>query len=514
VLAGSTAAIGSEPVQAVTPSRVRWSQFRIAHVLLIVVCIGYVGLIAVRTSQSLLPTWDEVVYASQVARDVPAAVYTEPRSRGMSLLMAPIASFTSSIFALRVFLSLLAGVAMYVAFRPWLTALQPHGRKAMLVPAVAAALFASLWSTVLYGTMIYPNLWLAFALVAGAGFYCLAMQRQRPALVVLVAIAASFAIASLLRPTDSVAAAAPLVLVAVVWRTRRWVAPAGAVAGGLVIGWGVWFVEAFVLFDGPFQRLRGGSDLNEGGPTWSLPRHLDAIDGPRLLCRPHEVCEGFWLPASLWWLLLPLTVVVGVLAARRAGWGTPSIVAVACGAGVALQYFVLIDYANARFLQPTYALLAIPAAAVLLWLVAMPSTTRGRVVALSLCGAGLVGHLATQQVSLKDNQDVLLDVSRSLGSAQRILAEEHNVTAPCLVVGQSAVSLGYMLHCRSDHATENTLSGRESLITEAMDAGEDVAVRISADAAVPEFMSDWRRVELPGSSYVAYLPPPATGANQ
>lgn len=488
------------------PRRFAWSDFRVSHAFLIAVCIGYVVLIGARTSQVMLPTWDEVVYASQVARDVPDALYTPPRSRGMPLLLAPVATVTSSIFALRVYLLVLAGLFMYVAFRPWLSVLRPFGFRAMLAAPVAAGLFATLWTSVLYGSMAYPNVWLAFALTSGVGLFCLAASKEQVASTVFVAIVSAFALASLIRPTDSVAAAAPLVVIALIWRTSRWLASAAAVVVGLLFGWGVWIFESFVLFNGPFDRLRSGAEANEGGLTFSLGQHMDAVDGPRVMCRPHTVCDGFWFPSGFWWLCLPVVVAVGIYAARRAGWLAPSALAVASGLGIALQYFLLIDYANPRFLQPTYALLALPSAAALLWVVTKPARSGVRAAAVAACGLVLLAHFGVQQVPFNENRAVLVDTSRSYGTAYRVLADQHSVESPCLVVGNGAVQVGYMLQCRSSYASEESLPSQENLIVDAIESGEDVAVRISGQAPIPDFMSDWRRVALPGGGYVIYLP--------
>lgn len=53
--------------------------------------------------------WDESVYASQVAHGVPPSDFSAPRARGVPLLLAPVAIFTASATALRVYLALLSG---------------------------------------------------------------------------------------------------------------------------------------------------------------------------------------------------------------------------------------------------------------------------------------------------------------------------------------------------------------------------------------------------------------------
>ena len=53
-------------------------------------------------------SWDESVDVSQVGGHVPAAWFDPARARGVPLLVAPLAALTSSVVALRVYLSLAA----------------------------------------------------------------------------------------------------------------------------------------------------------------------------------------------------------------------------------------------------------------------------------------------------------------------------------------------------------------------------------------------------------------------
>src|SRR5690606_41470121 len=61
--------------------------------------------------------WDEVVYVSQVTSHHPAAFFSAPRSRGVSLLVAPGASCSPSTAQLRRCLALRPGQALHAAQR-------------------------------------------------------------------------------------------------------------------------------------------------------------------------------------------------------------------------------------------------------------------------------------------------------------------------------------------------------------------------------------------------------------
>src|SRR5213080_1906383 len=108
--------------------------------------------------------WDEAVYVSQVSTHAPAAFFSAPRARGITLLVAPIASWSSSTALLRVYLAVLSGLGLYWALRAW------RGLFPVRVIAAGGALFASLWITLFYGPQAMPNYWVAVGASATVGF--------------------------------------------------------------------------------------------------------------------------------------------------------------------------------------------------------------------------------------------------------------------------------------------------------------------------------------------------------
>ncbi|HKA69907.1 MAG TPA: hypothetical protein VKG85_12405 [Actinomycetes bacterium] len=443
----------------------------------------------------MVPTHDEVVYASQITRDVPASMFSAPRARGMSLLLAPVAFFTPSFFPIRVYLMLLAGALMYVAFRPWVKVFDRADGRYAYVPALAAGCFATLWFTVLYGSLGYPNLWLTFALVAGAGyFYRVATEPEltwRP----VAGLAAAFAAAALIRPTDALAVAAPLLLAPLVVRGWRRVPSITSALAGLAIGWGAWIAEAYARFDGPLQRLREGGEINHAGLVFTLPEHIDALDGPALLCIPHKLCAGVEPVATLWWLAMPVLVAVGLLAvARRSGWLPIGVVLAASAVAVATPYIVLIDYAAARFLLPSYGLLSIPAAAGILWLVGW-RTQWLRTVAITLVAAAFLGHIVIQQSILSEANDRLLSTQREIGAQAEFLRTEVGIQPPCVFWG--GLQSPYLLGCRSRWLRNELPRADDPDMIAALDRGEVIVVRLGARTKPPAFMADWQRIALP-----------------
>src|SRR5947207_13482757 len=64
-------------------------------------------------------SWDESVYVSQVSGHAPAAWFDPARARGVPLLVAPVAALTSSVVALRVYLSLACGLGLTLGLWTW-----------------------------------------------------------------------------------------------------------------------------------------------------------------------------------------------------------------------------------------------------------------------------------------------------------------------------------------------------------------------------------------------------------
>ena len=300
-------------------------------------------------------SWDEAVYVSQVSGHAPAAWFDPARARGVPLLVAPVAALTSSVAALRVYLSVACGLGLTVALWTW-RRLRPAW-----VLGLAGVLFGGLWVAQYYGPQAMPDMWSALGGLAAVGCF---LRGGRKA---LAGLGASVAFVTLIRPGDAVYLAAPLVLAAIViWRSWP---RAAVVVGGLVAGGAEWVAEAYARFGGIASRLHAaGAEQGGFGLHFALLDELRALNGPTL-CRPCTI--GIRYPElDLWWFLLPVLVGLAVLAARRArgpsGPSGPSLSSVllpaVCGLCVGAQYLFMINYAAPRFLLPAYALLAVPAA--------------------------------------------------------------------------------------------------------------------------------------------------------
>ncbi|MEV6673094.1 hypothetical protein [Streptomyces sp. NPDC051162] len=444
--------------------------------------------------------WDETVYLSQVDPRHPAAFFSAPRSRGITFLVAPVVAATSSPLALRVVLVLLSSAALYGAFKVWEPLL---GR---LRPALAAALFGSLWITVLSGPQVMPNLWVALTAVAAVGWFLRARDGGRRR--ALTGLALSLAAATLFRAPDGVWLALPLLAVCAAVPARRRPGTVAAVLGGLALGGAQWAVEAYVRFGGITRRLDISSDT-EGGMGAHLGGGLSAayrgLGGP-LLCRPCRIAAPP-LTHSLWWLLLPVLLAAAcALALRARHHRAVTLLPVACALSLAVPYLLLLDYSAPRFLLPTYALAALPVAGLAAQALRSVRGGRARTGAAALLCAVLAAHLAVQLGELRANtadaRDTTVRYRRAADGLERL-----GLRAPCLVSGPRAQPIAYEAGC----ASAQTMGNNRSTTTAALEraaAREPMAVLYDpGDGYLPPYARGWRPHPLRGTDWVAYVAP-------
>ena len=453
-------------------------------------------------------SWDESVYVSQVSGHAPAAWFDPARARGVPLLVAPVAWLTSSVAALRVYLAVASGLGLGLALWAWRT-LRPAW-----VLGLAGVMFGGLWVAQYYGPQAMPDIWSAFGGLAAVGCFLRWVRDQGGAAGVagadgvagvagadgkraLAGLGASVAFVTLVRPGDAVYLAAPLIIAAIaVWRGsvwRGWV-PAAVIAGGLVAGGAEWVAEAYARFGGIAARLHAAAAEQDGfGLHFALPDELRALNGPTL-CRPCVI--GFRDPElDLWWLVLPVLVAIGILAARRAGQLGTALLPAVCGLCLAAQYLFMINYAAPRFLLPAYALLAIPVADALAFAVTGVSRDlRPAMAATVTCF--LVAQLFTQHLVLDHEVGGTVTFHDDYTRIAAALAAR-GVRPPCLIAGVQYIPIAFYAGCAS--------AGTAA-------PGEHVALLIQARQPPPSYARNWPSDRITGTSVLkvnAYIRPPA-----
>lgn len=442
--------------------------------------------------------WDETVYVSQVSPHLPSAFFSAPRARGISALVAPLALLTTSTLALRIYLAVLSGGALFLALWVW--------RRVRPVPvlALAGVFFAGLWVTQLYGPQAMPNLWVALGGLTAVGCF-LRATRDRADRMALPGLGCALAAIALFRPSDAVWLTLPMAAAAVL--VPHWRRPAllTVIVLGLALGGAPWAIEAYTSYGGLAARLHRSSAI-EGGITWHIAVGdvLRTMDGGTMLCRP---CTRTWRhpAASVWWFALPLAVAGGVFAAARA---CRLAAALLPALSVAAPYLFLIDYAAPRFLLPAYALAAVPVAdgARSLRTSVRPAL---RPAATALVVALIAGQTVSQHVILTHAARVS---SAGNGDYARIAADLRalGVRPPCLITGRIATPVGYEARCASGQTSgHNRNTTRAAILTTARSA--PVAVLVRPHHRPPAYARTWTPHPLPGlrrhHGYRVYLSP-------
>lgn len=424
--------------------------------------------------------WDETVYVSQVSPHAPAAFFSAPRARGVPLLVAPVAVWSSSTVVLRVYLAVLSGLALYLALRVW------RGLFPVRVVALGGALLASLWVTLFYGPQAMPNYWVAVGALGCVGCF-LRVRRDPTDRAALWGAAAGSALMAWMRPTDTVWVTLPLFVLLVgvrEWRRPRLLV---AMAAGLGTGAGAWVAEAYLHYGGPARRLADASRV-QGGLGWNfaVDDQLRGLVG-RTLCRP---CTGDLPHAAIiaWWFVLPVLAALGLAVALRAGRAAPTVVPLVCAATAAVPYLFLIGYAAPRFLLPAYALLALPVADALLDLVTGPGGAWRPVVG-AVVVLGLLGHLAVQYAVLDRTVERTTafhrDWDRTAAELRRL-----GVRPPCLLTGDYAIPIAYYAGCASAHTHGNNANTTRAGILRTAER-IPVAALVAPGGGAPEFARAW-----------------------
>jgi hypothetical protein len=438
--------------------------------------------------------WDETVYVSQVSPRVPAAFFSAPRARGISWLTAPAVAVTSSTVVLRCWMLLLAAAGLVVAFWPWLRLV---GRRVVLVAAVA---FAGLWTVAFYAASVMPNLYVAYGVLAAAGWFLRATDERRRG--ALAALAGSVAFTAVMRPNDAgYLVLALLGAIAAVRAWRRW-SLAVAVVAGVVVGMVPWVVEAYVSYGGPLARLHTSSDV-QGGLGWNLAigMQFHSLNGP-LLCRP---CTNGWphtAVLSVWWLLLPVLVAGGLAFAARAGRLRVTGLAVWCAVALTVPYFFLIDYAAPRFLFPAYALLAVPVGECAIGLAGAVQSrwrhSRWRPYLVAVAAACILAQLSGQYLLLDSR---VASQRRDRTGDQWLaaqLGQRYGIRSPCAITGDQAPPLAFYAGCSSPAISGNNRSTTTAGLLKMARAMPLALAR--HDPHPPNYARDWQRHQLTAPS--------------
>jgi hypothetical protein len=447
--------------------------------------------------------WDEIIYVSQFARDAPPADFSPHRSIGMALLVAPVTAITGSLVAIRIYVAVLSGAGLFFAYWAWLHVwrrVRPASR-GWEIP-LAAGLFGTLWVALFHGMATMPNLPIALCVAAAVALFVQATPTgtggERPRWPPAAGLAAVFVVLTLLRPTDALVTAAPLLAGGLLLRRWRSWQAAVAIIVGLAAGWTQWLIESYARFGGPSARLRDTAEMNAAGFHFLLVKHLEVLGG-NLGCNPGVDCGPVSVNAVVWWSAAAVLVTVALIATRRPGRPVLLLVLAVAGA-VSAPYVVFTDYTVPRYLLALYALVALPAAIGLIVLTrARPPFRQLIAVALS----ALVALHAAVQVSIFHRVVAEHADRRAQDDALAPAVSALGIRPPCLVFGDYAVTVAYHLRCESWDLARRMYTRQELILrlTDAAETGKTV-VRLSRVNDTQDFPPGWTTVRItPGHGW-------------
>jgi hypothetical protein len=401
----------------------RWLGWETRWLLLVTVC--YVVLQPMLFHMDRFLVYDESVYVTQVYPGVSPTPFTAPRARGLPWLISPVSLFSPPLVVIRCYLLLILGVLLFIAFRAWIPVLRMRA-------VAAAALFATGWLTLFYGTEIFPNLPAALGEIAAAGYLAQHLSRQvddRTRRRALVKAAVAVGLVAVVRPTEATYVTLGLLVVSVTRNWRLLLARSAILGGALVIGWLPWVIEAYLRYGGFIARLRAASTNAEtaGFHPANVWHYLTLTDGPL------DGTTDATAPVLgyLWWLLLAIGIVFAIGRAVRYRDRTAAVAA--CGGlAAAMEYLLLDTVVQARFLLPAYGLLTVCLVAALPPLPATRVPRASAWVAISLSFAVFAGwnlHIAKE---LENQQYLRAQSSLELGQVLHRLSPN----GPCFFASE------------------------------------------------------------------------------
>jgi hypothetical protein len=376
---------------------------------------------------------DEITYIAQTSAHASGVILPPVHSRGPALLAAPVTLLSTSAVALRIWLALLSGAGLLLALFTW------HRLRPDWVIAIAGLILASLGIAQLSGVQAMPDWWVALGSLAMTGLFLQAVTGRMRARTVLplLALAAFFLV--LQRLQDAAFLVAPLIIAMVVVPAWRKLGVVAAIFTGVAAGLLEWAGESYGVFGGVLSRLHMmKQEPPKFGFYFTLPYQLRVLNGP-WYCPPGQ-CTGWDYPwLTVWWAALVVFAVLGILALRRT---MPGLVLVPTAAALSLllAYTLFVPYAAPRYLLPVIALLTLPAADGIAWLV---TAGRWRTLAIATAAVFLVSGAASQHL-VRTAQTYDQTSVRKGFMEKAAVARAAGVRPPCI---EASTSVAYYLGC-------------------------------------------------------------------
>jgi hypothetical protein len=377
---------------------------------------------------------DEITYIARTSVRVSGVMLPPVHGQGAGLLAAPVTLLTDSLTAIRVWMSVLSAVGLFLGLLSW------RGLRPVWVLALAGLILASLAITQDSGVQIYPDWWGALGVLALTGLFLQAVSgRLRPRLVLPLIALASLVIV-LMRPQNIVFIMGPAILAAIVvprWRDRRILV---AMAVGAALGCLEWIIGAYVWYGGLSTRLHEAAQEPPAFSLYfSLGTQAKVLSGP-WYCVPPGGCHGWTMPGeSAWWVVFLAVVILGVVVTWRTAAKASALLAAATAVWVIALYAFLVPFGAPRYILPSLALMSILAADAVAWLV---TQARWRKTGVTFACVFLLSGLVSQRFVLQ--HEAAAESSERPFQAQAATLRRLGVRPPCAIWSPS---VAYYVGC-------------------------------------------------------------------
>jgi hypothetical protein len=372
---------------------------------------------------------DEIGYIAQLSAHASGVQLPPVHGQGAGLLAAPVTLLTTSLTAVRVWMSVLSAVGLFLALLAW------RGLRPPWVLALAGLIIGMLAITQNSGVQVYPDWWSAVGILALAGLFLHAVNGSMRDRVVLPLVGLATLLIVLMRPQNIVFILGPILIATVLvpgWRKPK-------VWAALVVGIGLgaieWAAES-VWYGGLGDRVHLG--VQEPPPfalNFSFLFQIRVLSGPWYCQTSSGSCAGMAFPGELIWFIgLALLAVIGLVVAWERQAKASAVLAAGIALWVLVLYSFLVPFAAPRYILPTLALGAILAADGIAWLV---TESGRRTVAVVAVSAFLLVGIVTQRIVLNH------EVAAQSASSQRGFQAEgaklaakltsYGVKAPCAI---------------------------------------------------------------------------------
>jgi hypothetical protein len=414
---------------------------------------------------------DEITYIARTSVHASGVSLPPVHGQGTGLLAAPVTLFTMSLTAIRVWMSVLSAIALFLAVLCW------RGLRPLWVLALAELVLASLAITQNSGVQAYPDWWGALGLLALTGLFLHAVSGTMRPRVVLPLIGLASLVIALMRPQNVVFLMGPAILACLVVRGWRDFRVLAAMAVGVALACVEWIAGAYLWFGGVIERIKYAQQEPPpfGHLYFALGTQLRYLNGS-WYCDDTSGCASAWAHPleTPWWVAFLAIAVLGLWVGwHRSTMKASSVLAGVTALWVFLLYAFLVPFGAPRYLLPTLALMAILVADGIVWAVT-ESRAEWRQPAAILACLFLLGGIVSQRVILQ--KEAANQTAGRPYQAQAAYLEKLGVHPPCVINNPSPA---YYIGCSAPWT--------------GMKPAEFLATR------TPQGRKYWLRLRLPGA---------------